>query len=174
MRSTRWPERFGESLGPPFSLLRDVLHYDADTGELRWRVRLSNRVVVGGVAGFTDPRGAVWIKLFGKAYLAHRLVWAWVFGAWPRECIDHIDGNPSNNRLGNLRDVSHAINLQNERRARRNNKSGFLGVSRDRNRWAASLMTTGWKRHIGTFDTPQEAHAAYVAAKRIAHAGCTL
>lgn len=108
--------------------------------------------------------------------LIHRYIWLYVHGKWPDGVIDHIDGNAMNNRLDNLRDVSQHVNTQNNRKARSNNRSGFLGVHFDKNRnlYKAEITMAGKNRHLGRFNTPEEAHEAYLKAKRELHEGCTI
>jgi hypothetical protein len=84
------------------------------------------------------------------------------------------DTNRGNNRIGNLRDVPNAINRQNMRKARVDNKLGFLGVYAHQGRYRTRLHLDGKVIEVGMFDTPEQAHAAYVAAKRKHHEGCTL
>jgi len=81
-----------------------------------------------------------------------------------------------NNRISNLRDVTRNTNMQNQRGPRADNTSGFLGVSfyRRLDKWEAGIYVAGRRRHIGVFTTAEEASAAYLAAKRELHAGCTL
>jgi len=153
--------------------LMQALSYDIETGVFRWRVP-SRRVSVGDVAGCVD-NGYVRIKVKQRAYRAHRIAWLFVHGEWPSDDIDHINGDRSDNRIANLRDVPRAINCQNLRRARRDNKSsGLLGVTRDRGMWLAQISVGGRNRLVGRFSDANQAHAAYVAAKRQQHPGCTL
>lgn len=154
--------------------LREVFSYDAETGILTWRDRVGN-VAAGSVAGRITNKGYIQIGVCGKRYMAHRLAWAYVHGYWPNGDIDHIDGDRLNNRIANLRDVSRAVNSQNERRARSSNKScGLLGVSASLSKWRALIRVDGKKLYIGTFDTPKAAHEAYLSAKRELHEGCTI
>jgi hypothetical protein len=121
--------------------------------------------------------GYVSIGVDAKRYLAHRLAWLFVYGKWPDKHIDHIDGNTSNNRLNNLRDVSVVVNAQNRTRCnkQRRSGSGLLGAHRHFDgSWRARIRVNGKTVHIGLYKTPQEAHEAYLAYKRIHHAGCTL
>lgn len=107
-------------------------------------------------------------------YLAHRLAWLFSNGQWPSQVIDHIDGNPQNNRIANLRDASIQANQENQRRAQRSNRSsGLLGSHFDAQtgRWMAKISVMNKTIHIGRYDTPQEAHTAYVSAKRNLHKG---
>lgn len=157
--------------------LRELLHYDPETGVFTWRVANGNRAPAGGAAGGRRSDGYVHVGVGGggSRYLAHRLVWLHVHGRWPVGQIDHINGNRSDNRLANLREATQAINSQNIRAAFRNNAaSKMLGVYRNGKRWMARIWVNGRPRYIGTYDTPQEAGDAYIAAKRQLHPGNTM
>lgn len=156
------------------SRLLEILHYDPLSGRFTWKARASHRCVIGAEAGTLQKRGYRTIGIAGKRYPAHRLAWLYFHGCWPAGEIDHINGEHADNRIENLRDVPPRINKQNIRRPNRDNLSGFLGVSPNGRRWAAQLDNGGKKIYIGTFDTPEEAHAAYVLAKRQIHPGFTL
>jgi hypothetical protein len=154
--------------------LRELLHYDPDTGSFTWKVKVSHRCVIGSEAGTLQKRGYRTIGIAGKRYQAHRLAWLYVHGEWPAGEVDHWNGAHADNWIKNLRDVPPRVNKQNIRAANKDNSSGFLGVSRNGKRWAAQLDNGGRKVYIGTYDSPQEAHEAYVLAKRKIHPGCTL
>jgi len=154
--------------------LRQILAYDATTGVFRWRISLGSRAQAGTVAGCLTSLGYVEIGWGGHRYYAHRLAWLYVHGAWPAQMIDHIDGDRTNNRIENLRDVSRSVNLQNRKRAARNNQTGFLGVSQSRSKFKAQIEVGGKNIFLGQFDTPEEAHAVYCATKRRVHEGCCL
>lgn len=153
--------------------LREVLYYCPQAGVFTWRLS-RQKVKAGSVAGTTNSRGYCRITVLGQAYAAHRLAWLYVHGAWPTDQIDHINGVRNDNRIENLRDVSAAANSQNQRQPQGDNP--FLGVSlvRNKNRWIARLRLDGEQRYIGCYATPEEARAAYIAAKRIHHHGCTI
>lgn len=153
--------------------LRELVSYDPLTGIFTNRVT-NGRRIAGQAAGSTDALGYVKMKVDRKQYKAHRLAWLYVYDKWPEQHIDHIDGNPSNNRIANLRDVSVSVNLQNRKRAPAHNKSGLLGVWVHRERFISFIKTMGVRQYLGTFDTPEEAHAAYLSAKRANHEGNTL
>ena len=153
--------------------LKDILHYDAETGVFTWLVRPNNRIRIGDIAGRFNGRSTM-IRVDGVSYFAHRLAWLYMTGAWPINQIDHIDGNPLNNRIVNLRDVTQSVNMQNLRRAQSRNKSGVLGVSLDRGRFRASIDIDGRTTYLGYFSSPELAHVAYLNAKRQHHDGCTI
>jgi hypothetical protein len=155
--------------------LRELLDYDPETGVFRWKaVSSKNQVRVGDVAGCVETNGYRRIRVYGRAYQAHRLAWLHVYGRWPVGEIDHINGAKDDNRISNLREATRSENLQNQRRATRGSKTGFLGVYPSFGKFGAQIMLAGKTRHIGTFETAEQAHAAYVRAKRELHPGGTL
>lgn len=93
----------------------------------------------------------------------HRLMFLIYYGYFP-EMVDHIDGDPTNNRKSNLRAATQVQNARN-RKINSNNSTGFKGVCKDKTRFAAFISGT----FIGTFSTPEEAHAAYCAAAKELH-----
>jgi len=156
--------------------LKELFYYNADTGLFIRRIRTGDGTKIGQVAGGIRADGYIVISCDAKRYKAHRLVWFYVHGVWPKDQIDHIDGNPSNNSLSNLREATHAENHQNRRRMNKNNKCGFLGVEKikDRARWRAMITINKKVRYVGTFATPLEAHRAYITAKQHLHSFGTL
>lgn len=153
--------------------LRALLSYDAETGDFRWLVNRTSNKVAGKLAGSID-NGYLRIGVDGRSYRAHRLAWLHTHGTWPMFCVDHIDGVKTNNCLANLRDVTHNINMQNQKRAQTNTESGILGVYPEGIRWKAVISIHGKQTHLGTFDTPEQASTEYIAAKRLHHPGNTL
>lgn len=149
--------------------LRELLHYNPDTGVFRWLVSTSNRKPVGSVAGYISGRYAE-IRIDGVLYKAHRLAWLYVHGAWPSDQLDHIDGVKIRNAINNLRECSNAENHQNHTVQRRS-ASGLLGAYRLKRsaRWLASIKVNGTQHYLGVHDTPEAAHAAYLAAKAKLH-----
>jgi hypothetical protein len=102
-----------------------------------------------------------------------------IMKARPGQVIDHINGDTMDNRRSNLRIATFAINAQNVRRPGVSNTTGFLGVDyvpykNVRAPYRAQIKLSGKKFQIGMFETPEEAHQAYVEAKRRMHPGCTL
>lgn len=154
--------------------LREVLHYDTEAGVFTWLVRTGRRVKVGDVAGTTNSHGYIQVSVDGALYTAHRLAFLWMTGERPRDMIDHVNGAKGDNRFANLRPATNAENQQNRRRAQSHNKLGLLGVCRRGKRFRAAIKVNGRHIHLGTFDTPEQAHAAYLAAKLRLHPGNTL
>ena len=154
--------------------LRAMLAYDKDTGIFTWIARPAKAVHIGDIAGATNEFGYVTIGFKKKVYKAHRLAWLYSYGVWPDGLIDHINGRKDDNRLCNLRVVAADGNSQNIRRPNRRNKSGFLGVIWFQNKWRASITVNKKTYRIGDYSTPEEAHAAYLEAKRKQHAACTV
>lgn len=154
---------------PSIDRVKQVLRYCADTGELRWLVDMGRNKTAGKIAGCRRPDGYIAARIDGRLCLAHHLVWVLVKGEWPSELIDHEDLDTSNNRFENLREASHSQNKANKR-ANANNTSGFKGVCFVRSRahlstpWMASIKVDHRNRYLGTYATPEAAHAAYVAA----------
>ena len=143
--------------------LRDALHYDPLTGAFYHRrsrgVRMS-----GTRAGNVGAVGVryVTIGVNGRLYLAHRLAFLWMTGAWPSHNVDHLNHDGLDNRWANLRDRPQSENVA---RARlRIGKSGVRGVSFKANGWEASIKVNGVNHYLGRFATRDRAAAAYAAA----------
>ena len=154
-------------------LIEDQLTYNPDTGLFKW-LEDNHRKKKGWFSGTDLGNGYLVIKINNKVVRTHRLAWYLMNGAWPKQQIDHIDGNNSNNKLSNLRDVSPAENSQNRRKVRPDSKTGVLGVSYRRERYVANIKINGERKCLGTFDTPEQSHQAYLEAKRKYHKGNTL
>jgi hypothetical protein len=155
--------------------LRELVSYSPDTGVMTAITRRAQRCPIGSVIGNPSTDGHLKAMLDRRMYLIHRLAWLYVHGEWPHHQIDHINGDPTDNRLCNLRDVSQLLNNQNQRDAQKANKTGYLGVHKKRGRFIAALNRgKGGSRHIGCFATAEEAHAAYLEEKRRLHPGCTI
>lgn len=169
---------------PPIEELRKLVRLDLDTGRLHWLPRPLE--AFNGDPGRQRQAGITWNKrwagreafntprpdgyrgghLFGVGYLAHRVVWALANGRWPIGEVDHINHDRGDNRPANLREVSHLHNHRNQSR-RKNNTSGTMGVSWQRNRqtWNAYIMVRGRKIHLGAFQSRERAVLARQAAE---------
>lgn len=122
------------------------------------------------MAGSLDSKGYVQIKIKGRLYLAHRLAWLYVHGVFPDSHLDHIDRNPKNNAIANLRICSRPENHQNLG-LRSNNTSGVTGVSWNKRsgQWLAYINVNGVRHRIGLFSDKSAAVAARLNAKRDLH-----
>lgn len=154
--------------------LKEVLRYEPETGHFYWRQRGVGRRRVDAPAGSISKDGYVVISFGYKAYKAHRLAWLYMHGKWPSGVIDHINGNPGDNRITNLRDTSQISNAQNRRKTSANNKSGVIGVRQDGSRWRAQITAGGKTVQLGTFDTVEAAVEARAKAQSRIHIGSVL
>ena len=148
--------------------LRSILHYEPATGIFTWKVSTSTSVKVGDAAGSQDGRGYLLISVRSRRYLAHRLAWLYMHGEWPKLNIDHINRNPSDNRLVNLRDVTQKQNQQN-RSTNSDNTSGHTGVrwNKQNSKWRAQIMHNQKYIHLGYFTDIEEAVSARKAAEKL-------
>lgn len=154
-----------------------LLAYDRETGLFRWKVGRSWRAKEGSVAGNkAQPGEPIHIGIDGVFYQAHQLAWFYVNGEWAGCELDHKDGDKSNNAISNLRPVDRFGNMQNLRKPHANNRgSKLLGAYKGkRGRWFSTILANGENHYLGTFGTAEEAHAAYVNAKRELHRTCTI
>ena len=154
--------------------LRGLISYDPDTGLLTWRSRkvenfkskkegsrwnaryagkpaLSSKSTSGHLAGTISK----------KHIKAHRAAWAIYFGEWPINEIDHINGNPSDNRITNLREATRTENAKNIAKKIGVSKSSFKGVSKEGNKWKAAINCDGKRTYIGLFNDEKTAAVAY-------------
>lgn len=154
----------------------DLLDYDPDTGEFRWRVTRSNVVKAGRRAGAKKQNGYHVIMIDNIGYKSHRLAWLSYYGVWPEHFIDHINMIKDDNRIANLREATMAQNKENSLEPHKDNVSGLLGAHwrERRKKFSASICHGGKQKHLGYYATAEEAHAAYVKAKRKLHSHCTL
>ena len=154
---------------PTTERLRELLNYDPETGHFIRR-QSSGPAKAGDVSGWMRQDGYIEISLCGRVYKAHRVAWLCVYGRWPAQVLDHINGDRSDNRIANLRECNSAENCQNKR-IYRNNTSGHTGVCwhHPNRAWVARISRDGRKRCLGYFKDKAEAVAAYLAAKAQLH-----
>ncbi|MEY3252390.1 MAG: hypothetical protein RL227_1363 [Pseudomonadota bacterium] len=154
--------------------LRSLWDYDPERGVFVRR-HTHGRWKAGSDVTGTLSHGYLRAHVLDKPYAVHRLAFLWMTGQWPSNDVDHINGDRADNRWVNLRDVTRSVNLQNLRGAKSNNKgTGLLGAAPWGKRFRAAIRVNGVDHKIGVFDTPQEAHAAYIQAKRELHEGAVL
>lgn len=152
---------------PTAEAIEDYLRYEPDTGHFYWKRSEGKKIRVGERAGHVsriDER----ISLHGKKYRASHLAIRLTTGEWPPHQVDHINGDPLDNRLVNLRAATQHQNMQNIRRHSRN-RLGLLGVSRARDLFRARIAVDGKDVELGRYRTAEEAHEAYKEAKRKLH-----
>ncbi|MFA6278358.1 MAG: HNH endonuclease signature motif containing protein [Pedobacter sp.] len=151
-------------------LLKEFFYYNKDTG-IFTRIKRSGSSKKGDIANKINCIGYVYISFLNKKHLAHRLAWLYEYGYYPDYEIDHIDGNPLNNKIINLRKANSGENKQNIKRSSKNNKLGVLGVCfiKSRNKFLAQIMINYKQKFIGYFNTQEEAYNAYVEEKRKLH-----
>ena len=139
--------------------LKELLDYNQETGVFTWRVSKSGNKGIGSIAG-TNWNGYNQIKVNCKKYLTHRLAWLYVHGEWPN-VIDHINGIKDDNRIENLRNVTCRENQQNLTIHRNGN---LLGTTYDINlkKWRSQIHIKGYNVRLGSFDTKELAHKAYL------------
>jgi hypothetical protein len=150
--------------------LKELLHYDAETGVFTRIATAGGRGKIGDIAGTITNKGYLHITIDSKLHLGHRLSFLYMTGAFPKDFTDHIDGDKLNNRWTNLRECTHAENHQN-RVSNKGSSSKYPGVSwhkRDQ-KWQARITINGKEKHLGYFDTEEAAHAAYCKAKAEHH-----
>jgi hypothetical protein len=168
--------------------LREILDYDPLTGVMRWRYRSPETFKYGGrilehkansfnsrflgVVAFAtkERKGYMTGAINGKRFKAHRVAWAIHHGEWPKDKIDHVNGDKSDNRIENLREADNPQNGFN-RGKNSNNTSGYKGVCwhKASNTWVAKIKAHGKWYHLGYFDDPEIAHEAYVSKSKELH-----
>lgn len=131
--------------------LKELLHYDPESGAITWASRPSSRVKVGMLAGKVHPtQGYRQVRADKSLYYAHRLAWLYMTGEWPAADVDHINHVRDDNRWSNLRGATRSQNIQ-YKSMQSNNTSGVKGVYFHAGKWAASIQYNGKNRHLGRF-----------------------
>lgn len=137
--------------------LGDELNYDPSTGVFEWKILWRWRRKKGKV-GAVHKDGYRRIYVCGKLYKAEQLAWVLYYKRWPNSLLDHINGIRDDNRIANLREANYSQNAANRRGYAR---SGFKGVTRVRNKFVAQITHQRRCKYLGTFNTPEQAHARY-------------
>lgn len=141
---------------------REMLSYDAETGTISWLVFRGSNALRGDVAGTKTIYGYIQVRVKQRFYKAHRLAFLLKNGKWPKEEVDHINGNQMDNRWCNLRQASRFQNAKNVK-LRSDNVTGFKGVSwhKRANKFYARIAHNGKQIYIGLFLTAEDANRAY-------------
>jgi hypothetical protein len=146
--------------------LKKQYSYDSLTGIFTWNYHPAHSKINKGDPAGWEQRDSYgykrWYILFdGLKISAHRLAWFYMHGVFPTNEIDHINGNPLDNRIVNLRDVLHRENQQNRKEHR---LGRLVGANKVRGKWRARAAIGGKMVHLGYFPSEQEAHDAYIKA----------
>ena len=152
-------------------ILKEQLNYCEITGIFLWKIRKGGSATIGSLAGSTDSKGYRQIRILNKLYLAHRLAWLYSYGMMPESDIDHIDRNPKNNAIKNLRLCIHSENHQNIN-IRSSNTSGHCGVFQVRRskKWIAYICVNQKNISLGTYENIEDAIEARRKGKEKYHA----
>lgn len=156
------------------AIVRSVLYYDPLSGVFTWLPRKikrgCNAHMTGKRAGRVGTNGYRDICIFGRRFREHRLAWLLMTNSMPREEIDHINGEKTDNRWSNLRAATRIQNMHN-RGIRSTNTSGFKGVtwSKSKSKWVAQIVSNGKFHFLGHFLTKEKAHSAYQSASERLH-----
>lgn len=159
-----------KAIDPPITqeLLRERYLYDAENGGFVRR-SVTHGHFVGSRVGAKRKDGYIYTVFLEHRCAVHRLVWMYFHGEWPKSQLDHINRDRADNRIENLREASQSLNNVNRAIDSKNNATGFYGVNEHRGKYQSRLRWNGKRHYLGTFSTPEEAHAAYMEAKLAIH-----
>jgi len=145
--------------------IKYLFDLDFVTGILVWKNPTSLKIFKGAIAGCLRKDNYRVIGIYGKLYLAHRIIYLYINGQWPENLIDHKTCDPANNKPNLIRDATKSQNGMN-RGLQSNNTSGYRGISWDKNynKWHAYIKINGKRIHLGYFELLQNA----VEAREIA------
>lgn len=150
--------------------LKKYMSYNPENGLFTWVASTCNKIKPGMIAGSQRKDGYIEIRLHGELMLAHRMVFLYLNGEWPEVTVDHISGVRNDNRFSNLRLASYGENARNVK-MHGDNQSGYKGVfwcKRSR-KWIGKICVRGRQVWLGSYDNPEDAHAAYVKASAELH-----
>jgi hypothetical protein len=170
-----------------YAEISKLLKYEPETGKLFWLPRTAEMFAGSTFYGGAEAKAKTWNNryagkeaftschlngyrqggILGKGYLAHRVIWLFEKGSWPIDQLDHINGDRTDNRMENLREVSNAENAKNMTLSKRN-KSGVCGVFwlSHIHKWWASIRVDGANKNLGYFDDFHDACEARKQAER--------
>jgi hypothetical protein len=157
------------------SEIKKCVEYDSLTGKFK-RIKLSKNDRTGKL-GYIDVKknvnGYFDIWVCGKIYRQNRLAWCLYYNKDTNLQIDHINGDRTDNRICNLREVTNGENIQNQIKPSKNNTSGFLGVCKLNNKFGTRIRKDGIDYYLGCFNTPEEASKVYIQTKKKLHISST-
>lgn len=147
-------------------LLRELLDYSPDTGQLLWKPRegaknWNTRWAGRPALAYKDTNDYLYGRVFAQRIYAHRAAYMIYHGIVPND-VDHINGDRADNRISNLRSATRSENLRNRSANKRPTKSGIVGVYLvPSGRWQVYIC----QKSLGTFATKEEAIHARRAAE---------
>ena len=144
---------------PTVREIKAQLDYNPETGVFTW-IQTKQKQLIGKEAGSINLSGYRQISIKDSVFSAHRLAFCYMTGDWPEKQIDHINGNRSDNRWSNLREVSHQVNSQNRK------GTGSTLIKRG---WKAQITVNYKCKNLGCYATEEEATAVYLEAKNKYH-----
>lgn len=149
---------------PTNNQIAKLFTYYRIEGVLRWKepAYFRRTDLIGEIAGGKDGRGYLSVRINKKAYKIHRLIWFIEYGTWPK-MIDHIDGDPSNNFILNLR-ASDDTKNQHNRKSHRKGKLVGAHWNKRNQVWTSSIRINKKPVFLGRFDSEIKAHKAYMKA----------
>lgn len=147
--------------------LKEVLSYDPETGVFT-RLTTGGGVRAGANAGGLDFHGHRTISVDGRRYRGARLAWFYMTGEWPTDDVDHINRDRADDRWENLRAATRRQNLANMGAKGRSGIKGACWVEA-KGRWKSQIRINGKNKHLGYFDSAEEAAEAYAVAATAAH-----
>jgi hypothetical protein len=130
-------------------MLQETIQYNPQTGKFHWKVHTPGRTMGSEAKGTVTNRGYIHIRVNKTLYLAHRLGWYLTYGVWPKE-LDHKNRIGTDNRLENLREVTHVENMANRPR------KGYYW-NKKLSKWHVQAKRNGNKFHLGYFTNELEA-----------------
>lgn len=148
--------------------IREMLEYFPETGHLIWKKNRLTQLVGQRAGSLRQTKSETQYRVVnqkGTFILEHRVAWFLYYGEWPSNVIDHINGDGSDNRICNLREVTIHQNMHNCK-IRTTNTSGCTGIvfRPDRKKWRANITVLGKKHYLGLFTDKKDAEKAYFEA----------
>ena len=140
--------------------VRELLDYR--DGALYWRKKIASKIIVGTRAGYhcTGAGTRRSIRLYSRTYYEHRIIWLWHYGEVP-QFLDHVNTDPADNRIENLRGCSQS---QNNANTHTSCSAGLKGVYFHHGGWRAKINAGGKTHYLGSYASPELASDAYMVA----------
>jgi hypothetical protein len=156
--------------------LKELLHYDPESGVFTWKLVTSKRVKAGDIAGSVRNDGYRVIRIGWKLYLAHRLAVFYMEGYMPEHTVDHKMRKRDDNRHKELREATQQCQSRNAGMLK-NNISGVKGVHWNKfyKIWVAQIRINGKAKHLGLFDNILDAaYVRYAAEQCLGYQDCDI